>query len=383
MVKPFGILALALLASSAHAQGDATSRLFDAIDREDLTAARAALAQSPSWTAYNLRGDTPLTAAAEQGNAPLFQLVLAAAPDINQPNRSGRTALITAVWLNQGDVLRVLLPHHPNLDLQDQLGESAIFYAESGRNDTVTLKMLLGAGANPNLVNKAGQTALSQAITYSQYEAAQVLRAAGAHEVGPVDTLYAAVASNDISRMRRVLEQQHFDPNTRQAFGQPFLCVAAQKGNTAAVRLLLEHGADPNMLDTNKQPPLYWALTSGHGSTVDALLDAHADVRYQTPGHRTMLMTAAYSMHDAKLLQRFLNAGIDVNIADVGGQTALIAAAQGDDPESVRLLLKHGADPTVVDHQNRSAYWYAKQRHDDGLARLLDEAAASWAGTKH
>jgi ankyrin repeat protein len=371
------LLAPALTLAQQPANDTDTTRLFDAIAREDIIAVRAALATHPSFTAYDFREDTVLTAAAEQGNAAIFRLVLDAAPDINQPNKIGRTALITAVWLNQIDVLQVLLPRHPDLDHQDALGDSALFYTQSGRNDTVMLGMLLDAGANPNLVNKAGQTALSQAIGASQFEAAQMLRSHGAREVGISDAIYAAAASGDIAALRHLLDDEHADPNAHAPNGgTPLLCLAARKGNTTAVKVLLEHGADPNLLASNRQPPLYWALVSGHRSTVDALLNAHADLRAETPGHRTLLATAAYSLPDVELFELFLKAGVDINKSDIGGQTPLMGAAQTNDLSAVRFLLAHGADPTVVDSHNRSAAWYARQRNDEKVAQLLEAAAA-------
>lgn len=370
-------MAVFALTLAARAQSGTTSALLDAIEHEDISAAKAAIDAGASCTTQDQRGYIPLTDAAQQGNLPLFRVVLEACPDINAQDRLGRTALITAVWLQQIDILRFLLTRHPNLDIQDQRGDSAIFYALRSDNDE-TLSMLVRAGANVNLSNKAGESALSQAITRSEFSNAKLLRAAGAQFASSNDALVAAASLGDIDLMTHLLDYEHADANFHQRYGQPVLCVAAQKGNTVAVRVLLGHGADPNLRDSNQQPPLYWALTSRHLSTVQALIDAHADLRAETPGHRTLLVTAAYYIEDTTLAQRFLDAGVDVNKPDIGGGTALMGAASAGVNQIVEFLLRAGANPTLRDNHDQTAADYARKRNNDILAKRLAVAEAAW-----
>jgi ankyrin repeat protein len=234
-----------------------------------------------------------------------------------------------------------------------------------------------------NLANKAGETVLSQAIARSQFNNAKLLRAAGAKFASPNDALIAAASSGDISELTHLLDDEKADPNFHQRSGQPVLCVAAQKGNTAAVRVLLAHGADPNLRDSNQQPPLYWALTSRHVSTAQVLIDAHADLRAETPGHRTLLVTAAYCIDDTALAQFLLDAGVGVNQPDIGGETALMNAASAGVSPMVELLLRAGADPTLRDHQGRSAADRASQRNNSKLAKTLAQAEAAWNARGH
>jgi ankyrin repeat protein len=373
-----------VLPTVARAQADPTTALFDAIESEDIAAAQAAIATGQVvWTQQGGRlGYVPLTDAAQQGNAKLFQVVLDAAPDINVQDKMGRTALITAVWLDQMDVLQVLLPRHPKLDVPDRLGDSALFYAERTDGDEM-LRMLVQAGANVNLVNQVGQTALSQAMSRSQFNNAQLLRAAGAHFADAEDELVGAASSGDIATLTRLLDVEHADANFHRRYGQPVLCIAAQKGNTVAVKVLLAHGADPNLRDSNQQPPLYWALVSGHASTVQALMDAGANLLAETPVHRTLLATLAYYVDDVALAQRLLDAGVDVNRQDYAGGTALMNAASAGKLPVVAFLLHAGADPTLRNTHGQTAADFARKRGDSNVVERLTQAEIAWPKAKH
>jgi ankyrin repeat protein len=56
---------------------------------------------------------------------------------------------------------------------------------------------------------------------------------------------------------------------------------------------------------------------------------------------------SAASFGDTKVVERYLEAGMDVNAPDPKANTALIAAAQGGHVATVKLLLDRGADPNA------------------------------------
>jgi ankyrin repeat protein len=369
---------LIALALPLHAQAGPDAALFAAIDREDIPALRAALAAGASLQAYDTVGHLPLVAAAAQGNAKLFRVLLDAGADIDAKDRNQNSAITQAAFDNQIDVLRVLLPRHPNLNAQDATGNTALFYAVNHANFDI-IHLLLNAGADLAVTNHQGHTVLSQAyIDNDIYEVVSTLRSAGATFANPTDELYANASTGDIEGMRHALDAGA-DPNTKPRYGLTALGVAAKKGNTVAVRLLLKRRADTRLDDGNQQPPLFWALVSRHRSTVDALLNAGADPLALTPGHRTLLVTAAYYFDDPDLLARFLLAGVDPNRADDSyHQTSLMVAAQAGHADSVKYLLTHGADPTRRDKDNKAAADFAHAYHEDNLAALLARAELDW-----
>ena len=80
--------------------------------------------------------------------------------DIDQPDDDGVTCLMRAV--KDTELCRVLIEHGANVDLQDNEGDTAVHYAiEFGERETVTL--LLERGADPNIRNRRGDDALQAA----------------------------------------------------------------------------------------------------------------------------------------------------------------------------------------------------------------------------
>ncbi|KAF5645792.1 ankyrin repeat-containing protein [Fusarium tjaetaba] len=81
---------------------------------------------------------------------------------------------------------------------------------------------------------------------------------------------------------------------------------AAEKGNKATVRLLLDGGADAESKDTVGQTPLLWAAKYGNEAVVKLLLDKDANVESKDTSGRTPLSWAAQNRHKAvvKLLDK-------------------------------------------------------------------------------
>jgi hypothetical protein len=65
-----------------------------------------------------------------------------------------------------------------------------------------------------------------------------------------------------------------------------------------------------------------------------------------------------------------------VDPLDLAGQTALIAAIEGDHPEVVKLLARRGADLDVRDARGKSAPELARERRPHLLALLAPEDEA-------
>jgi uncharacterized protein len=112
------------------------------------------------------------------------------------------------------------------------------------------IEALLRAGADPNVRDREGTTALYRAAVAGDEAAVCVLLAAGA------DPDLESVAESE---------------------GLP-ICAASAWGHLGVVRELLAHGADPNRREDHGggMAPLDWALQQGDEDTAEVLRDAGA-----------------------------------------------------------------------------------------------------------
>ncbi|XP_022327271.2 uncharacterized protein LOC111126729 [Crassostrea virginica] len=108
-------------------------------------------------------GESPLFTAAKSGYSDLCRLLLdsGADSDFVLPTNQ-HTPLITAASNDFEDVIKVLLKHGCNVNHCDDNGKSALWHAYSNSN-TVSMNLLLRAGADKDLSNSEGQTILDDA----------------------------------------------------------------------------------------------------------------------------------------------------------------------------------------------------------------------------
>ena len=149
--------------------------------------------------------------------------------------------------------------------------------------DTDIYKLLLEAGANPNMRNLLLDTPLHYAARYDNKDAIKFLLKAGA------------------------------DPSKKDSFGYTPLHNAAEYGNKDAVKVLLEVGEDPNKTNKTGTTPLHRAAISVNKEVIKMLVDA----------------------------------GADPNKKDRYGDTPLHKAVQGYSGEVVKMLLDMGANPKI------------------------------------
>jgi len=155
--------------------------------------------------------------------------------------------------------------------------------------------------------------------------------------------LPAAAADGDRAAVLSLLDSGA-DPDLRQSDGTTALMWAAHRGDLELVDALVKAGADVSAVNEYGTSALHEAAMIGSTPVIKRLLDAGADANEANPEGETALMAVARTgnVAAAKLL---LDHGAKVDATEHwGGQTALMWATAQSQPEMVRLLIKAGAD---------------------------------------
>lgn len=92
--------------------------------------------------------------------------------------------------------------------------------------------------------------------------------------------------------------------DARAEYRQTPLHLAARTGNTAAAKLLIEHGADVNARQGDRKTPLHLAAAEGNLEVVKLLIDNKVDVRAKDSYKNTPLMCAVVAKR--KAVERYL-----------------------------------------------------------------------------
>jgi len=228
-------------------------------------------------------------------------------------------SLAQAVYGNSVAVVDILLKAGANPNQNTSGGTLLAFPA--GNGDLPMVKRLIEGGADCNREFKR-ETALSAALAESQIPIVEYLETLGAYSP-PNETLFYACANGDIERAKKALAE---GAEVRKTGGtlkdETPLMVAARKGHTEAVKLLLKHGADPSQRKEAKSA-LFYAVGYGKNLEVfELLVAAGADIRAKYY-EETLLMTAAAG-GCLPIVKRLVELGADVHARDKRvGRTAL------------------------------------------------------------
>ena len=131
------------------------------------------------------------------------------------------------------------------------------------------------------------------------------------------------------------------DVNVKDKKGRTALHAAAHSGKVEAIDVLLKAGADVNAKDGKGWTPVFHAADSEQVAAIDALVKAGADVNVKDKKGRTALHAAAHS-GKVEAIGVLLKAGAEVNVKDKDGGTALSVARSSGVMAVIRALKLHG-----------------------------------------
>jgi len=218
-------------------------------------------------------------------------------------------------------------------------------------------------------------------------DAALLVASACSH--GPGTPLNEAAGRNDIATLRQLLADGH--KADERTDGWTALIWASRSGSIEAIKLLLDSGADVNLPgptgDNWDATPLQHAILERQPAAVRLLLDRGGDPnRRAGPGSVAPLFLAAGDT-DPTILKLLLAHGADPTVEDENGVTPLLRAVSAgtfhgpDRPmfggcrvETVRALVAH--DPRLRLKRNSAwndAIWWARFQSCDDVLRLIGE----------
>ena len=303
------------------------------LDRGADVNARTSVVETPPATTGNLQGIgraqnrekpvpqgamTPLLYAARDGRIEIARMLLAAGANLNQTEANGESPLLVAINNGQVELAQVLLEK----------------------------------GADPNAADGFGRTPLWSAVDYRNLDAAEGSGTNGVNRE-PVLPLIRAL----LDRGANPNVQTKVEPPSRRWMmpfgarqwvnpaGQTPFVRAAQAGDVAVMRLLLEHHADPNI------PTL---------AGVTALMSA-AGIGW--------VPRQTYTEPKESLLEAVrlcIENGSDVNAANSKGFTALHGAAYRGLDDVVQLLVQKGAKLDAKDSEGRTRRRVRRGRFSGG-----------------
>ena len=353
------------------AQGDGATALHWAVSVNDVDTTALLIRAGAAVNAPNNYGVTPLGLASKHGNAAIIEQLVQAGADPNDPLQAvnaGETPLMLAARSGQVDAVMGLLNAGANINAKETWnGQSALMWA-AAEGHVAVVQTLIDHGADIRARSGSGATPLLFAARRGSLQAVRALLAAGS------------------------------DVNETRPDGAAPLLVAVINGHEDIVDLLLDHGADPNVeggstrltvQGVRAQPMPLKVRTLGYSER-----DSEGVARGNIFGKPLQAAVHVANWHISdqfivvnldrvRVITALLEHGADVNGRNtmeeprwsgaryrrhMTGATALVLAAKAADVEVMRLLLEHGADPTM--------------NTNDNITPLMAAAGISWASNQ-
>ena len=243
------------------------------------------------------------------------------------------------------------------------------------------LKKMLDMGADPNIKDSNGWSALHYASQFGDLESVKILIENNAY----IDTysnnqripLHLASNRNYPEIVKYLLENKS-NPNYKDDLGCTPIHLASKQGNTKCIEHLLNYGADLYSIDFRGWNILHYAAFHGHKKTVrfickyDADFDILKDTRnsqnklpieiVRDPSVKPYFISLWHAAKEGNLdmTRNILNDGEDINEqTQFLKNTPLHLAVINNHYLEVRLLLEHNCNVELKNKDDISVFEYA------------------------
>jgi ankyrin len=329
---------------------------------------------------------TPLHMAAINDQEVVAESLLSGHANINAQDEIGNTPLYWAAFLGHEKMVALLLRHRPNTGLKGNTVRTSL---GGGRNRPLDIAvqqgftsiatMLIAQGAAPD--SAGGNDALPTAVTKGDAEDVALLLAHGANPNLPVHNWLAPLdlaVIGDSPAVVQLLLAHGANIHTQAANAGNLFHSWATHGNAAIGEQILAAGCDINGLDRDGRTPLEVAAKNGQFPAMQWLVDHRAQVNIADKNGLTPLYFAAQASgwgddsRDGLAVALLLSHQADPNVVDKDGMTPLLFATRFGVKESVELLLDHGANIDAAGPGGRTALAMAEAGEHHSIERRLD-----------
>jgi ankyrin repeat protein len=265
-------------------------------------------------------GLTPLVFAAREGCLECVKVLVDSGAKVNEKTNYGWTALLTATQNRHYQIAAYLLAHGADPNIANNGGWSPLYLATDNRN--------IETGDYP--VRKPDMDHLGYIRLLLDKSAKVNARICG------------VLSAQDQCKGDTTETRTNFTMQWLSEEGATPFLRAAQSGDVALMKVLLEHGADPK-------------IATAHGVTALAVASGIGWVE-----GITYEWSPEQSLEAVKMC---LSLGIDPNVADDEGRTALHGAAHKGRTDVIKLLVDHGANLEAHDNGSRDTFAGAMKGH--------------------
>ncbi|KID83407.1 Ankyrin repeat protein [Metarhizium guizhouense ARSEF 977] len=332
-------------------------------------------------------GRTPLSYAAEKGDAVLTKRLLPHYTDIGHVDDEGRAAISYAAAAGSNEVVELLLSQHgANADQVDEGGITPLLYAYAAGSKEVAELLLSQHGVNANRTGRGGWTPIFFACYGGSKEIVELLLSqdnvkADQADAGGCTPIFFACCRGSKEVVELLLSQDGVEADQADGDGRTLLSYAAENGNKEVVELLLsQDNVKADQADAGGFTPLSYAVEEQHEEVVRLLTKPDLYPGGKDDYCQEPLLSRAVGKGNEKIVELLLpRPNVDAETRTSSNRLALFSAVKKGSAAMVKLLLlQPNVHADERDDMGRTPLSYAAERGVESVARLLlDEYSVS------
>ena len=326
--------------------------------------------------------------AATRGLSDVFRLLTKEKSfDFNKIKDDGETLLTSAATSGKFDSVKFLLDNGAEVNVKNASGDTALSCAvqSCAVPDLEIVRLLLAHGAAVNTRNDHCETPLLIAATWNADKVANLLIEHGcdttSKNLGSFSALHSAANYNNGKLIEKLLQHGAVLNLQTDDEGMTPLHVAAKSGSVLAADVLLEHGADLESTTRLVETPLLLAAQEKKFAMLYFLTEKGSNVDAKNGFGKTVLMNLAIGYEGLKtfsLAKTLLQLGSSVNATDEFGRSVLhyMSCGGNSEREFYNLLLSHGGNVNLPDRNVETPLHFAASDGNTALIEWLLEQGA-------
>lgn len=237
--------------------------------------------------------------------------------------------------------------------------------------------LLILSGCQPNSKNK--ETAATSSINQTS-ETSSTKQTKEENVVNyPSGSLLQAASANDVEKTEEILKNKSYQIDEVNEKAETPLMIAVHNNQPELAKKLIDAGANINQQDSIQDSPYLYAGAEGRTEILSYMLTNSTPNQAITNRFGgNALIPAAEKGHLENVRILLADGHVNINHQNDYGYTALIEAVALRDgsqvyQDIVAELLKHDADPNIVDNYGKTAKDYANELGYGNISKMLQE----------
>jgi ankyrin repeat protein len=314
---------------------DGTTALHWAVYNGNVALVERLIAAGADVSVANSFGSTPLSEAATVGNTAIIEALLQAGAAADAPGADGQTALMIVARSGNTAAAEVLIDGGADVNAREAWRRQTALMWAAAQSQPAMVKLLIERGAEVD-----ARSAVNDWPRQVTGEPRRMYRPFG----GLTPLLFGA--REGCMLCVRALVDAGADLDLPDPKGVTALFLAIDNFHFDTAKVLIEAGANPNKWDWWGRTPLYSAVdvnTLPHGGRADR---RSVDTTTSVEIIEMLLEAGAWPDVQLKLLPPYRHIGDDRGCDNmlVKGTTPLLRAAKTFDTAAIELLIEHGAN---------------------------------------